>query len=166
VAHRSCLIVSPIGKRNTPRRSSWRRNWLSANPPGQRGPEFRSRPVSAAERLKPATDVNLRVRLAAVVPRMRRLGSLPGPFENRQLRIAAVDHDPAHRMVTFFSANLTSINRIDHHSASTPGPYSSICKSSGSSIMQSRGRMLSRAFFSEEDLQGSTVTTNGSACDG
>jgi hypothetical protein len=30
------------------------------------------------------------------------------------LRIAAMDHNPPHRTVALFPANLTSINRIDH----------------------------------------------------
>ena len=54
------------------------------------------------------------MRLAAIVPRMRRIGSFLRPLENRQLRIAAMDHDPPHRIVALSSANLTSINRVNH----------------------------------------------------
>jgi len=36
------------------------------------------------------------------------------PFENRKLRIAAMDHDPLHWVVALNPANLTSINRVDH----------------------------------------------------
>ena len=70
--------------------------------------------VLFAKRLKPPADVNLRVGLAAVVPCVRRIGGFPCPFEYRQLRIAALDHNPTHRMVALFAANFTSINCIDH----------------------------------------------------
>jgi hypothetical protein len=58
------------------------------------------------------------VRLAAVVPRMRRIGSFFGPFENRKLRIVAVNHNPPHWIVILGPADLASIICANHRSAS------------------------------------------------
>ena len=52
--------------------------------------------------------------LSAVVPRAGRIGRFFVPLENRQLRVAAVDHDPSDRLLALLAANLTSINPVDH----------------------------------------------------
>jgi hypothetical protein len=43
---------------------------------------------------------------AAVVARARRVGGFPGPFEDGQLRVAAMDDDPANRTVAFLLEHL------------------------------------------------------------
>src|SRR5580698_5519877 len=132
----------------------------------------------AAVRLHPPADVNLGVGLAAVVACMWSIGGFLGPLEDGQLFVAAVDHDPADGILALFAAYLTSINFVDHSRASmarrtlsvhcslSTVPYSSICRSSGSTSMQSMARIGSSARLSAEDLHGSTVTTNGSALAG
>jgi hypothetical protein len=70
--------------------------------------------LSSAERFKPSADVNLRERLAAVVARVGSAGCFLRPFENRKLRIAAMNHDPLHWIVALNPAYLASINRVDH----------------------------------------------------
>jgi hypothetical protein len=109
------VLLERIANREKPfpPKSSWPRSWSSANPPAPR----ESRLVKGSlirRRLKPAADVHLRVRFAAVVPRVGRVGGFLRPFENRQLRVVAMDHDPAHRIVALLAANLTSINGADH----------------------------------------------------
>jgi hypothetical protein len=60
------------------------------------------------------------MRLAAVVARVGRIRSFFGPFENGQLRIATVDHDPAHRIIAFFATDFTFINCAYQSPASAP----------------------------------------------
>jgi hypothetical protein len=67
-----------------------------------------------AIRFKPAANINLRVTLTAVVARAFGVRRFLVPLEDVELQIATVDHDPSARIVTLQSANLTSINRIDH----------------------------------------------------
>ena len=69
---------------------------------------------SFAEGLKPPADIHLRVRFAAVVPGMRFVRRFLRPFEDRQLRITAVDRDPSDRPLALLPANLTSIDRVNH----------------------------------------------------
>ena len=118
------------------------------------------------------------MRLAAIVPRVGCVGRFFRPFEDRELRVAAIDHNPAHRVLALRSANLTSINPVNHPltsnrpvftvdcSLSTVYCYSSICRFSGGSSIQSIFPIVSIARFSADDRHGSTVTTNGSACAG
>ena len=68
----------------------------------------------AAIGFKPAAEVNLGMGLSAIMAGMRGVGGFPGPFEDGQLRVAAMNHNPAGRMFAFFAANLTSINRVNH----------------------------------------------------
>lgn len=119
------------------------------------------------------------MRFAAIVSCMRNIRSFLGPLENRQLRIAAMDHDPSHRIVALGSANLASIDRIDQTQTSNKilvafsslafGAYvcySSICRFNGGSNRHSIVLIVLSARCNADDLQGSTVTTNGSACAG
>jgi hypothetical protein len=54
------------------------------------------------------------MRFAAVVSRMGLIRRFLGPFEDRELGVTAVNHDPSDRPVTFLSANLTPIHRVNH----------------------------------------------------
>ena len=69
---------------------------------------------STAQRLKPATDIDLGVGLAAIVTGMGFVGGLFCPFEDGELCVAAMDGDPPDRPVGFFAADFTSINSVDH----------------------------------------------------
>ena len=71
---------------------------------------------SSAEGFKPAADINLRVGLAAVVPRVGSAGCFRRPFENRKLSIAAMDHNPAHRILAFRTADFTLVIGLNHRS--------------------------------------------------
>lgn len=51
---------------------------------------------------------------AAVVPRAPLIGRFLVPFEDGQLRIAAMDYNPPHRVLAFFAADFTSITRLYH----------------------------------------------------
>ena len=111
------------------------------------------------------------MRLATVVPGMRRIRRFLRPLVYRELRVAAMDHDPSNRILALGAANFTSIDRVNHFRPPPPHflylvPYSNICKFNGGSSMQSILPIVSIARFSAEDLHGSTVTTNGSACEG
>ena len=64
----------------------------------------------AAEGLKPAADIDLGVRLAAVVAGSVVIGCVFGPLEDGQLGVAAMNHDPPDRVIALFAADLTSIN--------------------------------------------------------
>ena len=64
--------------------------------------------------LKPAADIDLGVRFAAVVTRAGCVSGFFGPLKDGKLRTIAVDHDPALRVITFFSTDFTSINGADH----------------------------------------------------
>lgn len=61
------------------------------------------------------------MRFATVVPSMRSVSRLFRPFEDGQLRVTAVDHDPSNGPFALLATNLTSINRVNHRfpSAST-----------------------------------------------
>ena len=72
----------------------------------------------AAKRLEPAADVHLGVSFATIVPCMGLIGRFLRPFEDRQLRVAAMNHDPLDRPVRLFVANLTSIDRVNHSQTS------------------------------------------------
>ena len=72
----------------------------------------------AAEGLEPAADVHLGVGFAAVVPGMGFVGSILVPFENGQLCIAAVDHNPPDRPVGLLTTDFTSIDRVNHRMTS------------------------------------------------
>jgi hypothetical protein len=50
---------------------------------------------------------------------MRRIGGFLGPFENRQLRIAALNRDPVRWIVALCAANLTLVICPNHRPAST-----------------------------------------------
>jgi hypothetical protein len=49
-----------------------------------------------------------------VVARVGSLRRLFRPFENRQLRVAAMDHNPSSRIFAFQATNFTSIDAINH----------------------------------------------------
>lgn len=68
----------------------------------------------ATEGLKPAADIHLGVGFAAIVPGMGLVGRFLGPLENRELRIAAMDHDPPDRLIGLLTTNFTSIDRVNH----------------------------------------------------
>jgi hypothetical protein len=59
-----------------------------------------------------------------VVTRVGSLRRLFRPFENRQLRVAAMDHNPSSRIFAFQAANLTSIDAINHPSPPKVSFYS------------------------------------------
>jgi len=132
----------------------------------------------AAHGLEPTADVDLRVRLPAVVARLRFVCGFLGPFKDRELRVTAVDHNPADRFFALLTADFTSIYRVDHYYLRecllrtwcdyfTAEPrYSSICRSSGGSSRHSIFPISLSARFSADDLHGSTVTTNGNASAG
>ena len=60
---------------------------------------------------------------------MGRIRSFSCPFEDRQLRIAAMDHDPVQRIFALFATNLTLVIRTDHRWASN-----ALCKLTGVSV--------------------------------
>jgi hypothetical protein len=64
--------------------------------------------------LKPAADVDLGVRLAAVVPCSALISGLLVPLEDCQLCIAAVDNDPPDRVLALFATDFTSVNCVNH----------------------------------------------------
>ena len=68
----------------------------------------------AAIGFEPATDVDLRMGFAAIVPGAALIGSILVPLEYGQFRVTAVDDDPSHRTLGFFAADFTSINSVDH----------------------------------------------------
>jgi hypothetical protein len=68
----------------------------------------------AAERLEPPADIHLGVGFAAVVSGMGFIGRFLRPFENRELRVAAMDHDPPDWLIGLFTTNFTSIDRVNH----------------------------------------------------
>lgn len=75
----------------------------------------KSEATSTAERRKPSADVDLGVGFAAVVTRVESIGCFFGPFENCQLCVATVDHNPPYWFLFLGPTNLTPINRVDHH---------------------------------------------------
>ena len=93
-----------------------------------------------------------------------------------------MDDGPVLRIIALFATDFTSIDGIDHRCDLYFGTlgkrdrvrslpvskqfYSSICRSSGSTSMQSMEWIWASARFSAEVLQGSTVTTKGSASAG
>jgi hypothetical protein len=52
--------------------------------------------------------------LTAVVARMGSVRSFFRPFEDRQMRVTAMDHDPSPWVFAFQAAYLTSVNCINH----------------------------------------------------
>jgi hypothetical protein len=68
----------------------------------------------SAERLEPPAYIYLGVRFPAVMARAALVRSFFIPLENGELGIAAVNDDPAHRMLAFLTADFTSINSVDH----------------------------------------------------
>jgi hypothetical protein len=73
---------------------------------------------SGTDRFKPPADINLRMGFAAIVPCVGRVGSLSRPLEDAQRLIAAVDNHPFHRIIALFSADLTSVNPVNHKKTS------------------------------------------------
>lgn len=69
---------------------------------------------SGASGLKPAADVDLCVGFAAVVTCAGRVGGFFGPLENGKLRVAAMDDNPANRIIAFFAADFTAVTSPDH----------------------------------------------------
>ena len=59
-------------------------------------------------RVKPSANVHLSVGLPAVVPCSGRICGFRVPFENRELRIAALNHKPVNRIAGYCPADFTS----------------------------------------------------------
>src|SRR5262249_6283405 len=78
--------------------------------------------------VKPAADVNLRMCFAAVVPCPVGTGCLGVPFENRELRISALNHKPVNRIAGYQSANFTPefLNRCHKLSIVKPLVFGSV----------------------------------------
>jgi hypothetical protein len=118
--------ANPTLAAKTRTRRGWGTRDSGGEPADRSGDTVEEAGALAAKGFKPAADVNLRVGFTAIVPRVRRVGSFFRPFEDRQLRIAAVDDNPPHRIVALDTANLTSINRIDHRPASQHNPFADL----------------------------------------
>jgi hypothetical protein len=57
-------------------------------------------------RFKPTADVNLRVRFSAIMPCAPGIRSFWFPFQNRELRVTALNYKPVHRLAAHDAANL------------------------------------------------------------
>ena len=57
--------------------------------------------------LKPAADVDLRMRLTAEMPSRRTIRALQVPPQHGKFLFSALDHEPMHRMIANDTANLT-----------------------------------------------------------
>jgi hypothetical protein len=68
----------------------------------------------SAEGLKPTADVDLRVRLTAIVARAGGIGGLFRPPDNPQLSITALNHKPPNRALRLFSTDFASIHCFNH----------------------------------------------------
>ncbi len=73
---------------------------ISSRDLGQRFPRH-------ANRLEPAADINLRVRLSAEVPSRRAVRRLQVPLEDRQFLVSTLNHKPMSRSRAGDPANLT-----------------------------------------------------------
>jgi len=73
---------------------------------GSPGSEVRTR--RRTRRFKPAADVNLGVRFAAVMTCAGCVRNLRFPLENGELRFTALDHEPVNRVAADCSANLAA----------------------------------------------------------
>ena len=78
-----------------------------------------SRCASTAKRLKPAADVDLGVGFAAIMPCVGSTSCFFRPLQNCKFGVAALDYNPAHRIIALDPANFTTINCVDQRRAST-----------------------------------------------
>jgi hypothetical protein len=57
---------------------------------------------------KPSADVNLSMCLSAVMPCPSRIGRLGAPFDNSEIRVSALNHEPMNGIGGYYSTNLTT----------------------------------------------------------
>ncbi len=125
---------------------------------------------SSRQGLKPAADVHLSMRLAAIVPRVGASAASSSTC-NRQLRAVAVHHKPVHGLVALLpqiSHRKLCRSRHDLQIAHLPISLFPATPASADPALFSRQSMCgcASARFIADALHGSTVTTNGSACCG
>ena len=63
---------------------------------------------------EPTADIDLSVTLAAIMARAGRVGILFRPLIDGKVRAAAINDEPANRVLAFLAADFTSIDRVDH----------------------------------------------------